>query len=181
MRATLCRIEEDKWIFLYVMHHIISDGWSINILIRELLQFYNFHITGTKPPLSPLRIQYKDYAVWQQQQLKDGRLQMHEQYWRKQFEGELPVLSLLGDKGRPAVKTYEGDVIHMVFTTSINEGIKSLARQQGATLFMGILTAIYTLLYRYTDQDDIVVGTPIAGRDHLDLEDQLGLYVNMLA
>jgi tyrocidine synthetase-3 len=181
LRASLYRIEDGKWVFSYVMHHIISDGWSMNILIRELLQFYNAHAKGQGNPLEPLRIQYKDYAAWQQQQLNGENLETHKQYWLKQFEGELPVLELPASRPRPAAKTYNGKHTHLTLNAELGQGLKALSQQQGGTLFMGVLAAVKALLYRYTAQEDIIIGSPIAGREHADLEGQIGFYLNTLA
>ncbi|HEY0067855.1 MAG TPA: amino acid adenylation domain-containing protein, partial [Flavisolibacter sp.] len=181
LRASLYQTEDSRWVFSYVMHHIISDGWSMNILTRELLQLYDAHARGVASSLTPLRIQYKDYAAWQQQQLGGERLQAHKDYWMKQFEGEIPVLELASDKPRPAVKTYNGEAVHLILNAELSKGLKELTRQQGGTLFMGILAAVNTLLYRYTGQEDIILGSPIAGRQHADLEEQIGFYLNTLA
>ncbi|SFF13415.1 HxxPF-repeated domain-containing protein, partial [Chitinophaga sp. CF118] len=177
LRAGLYRIGDNKWIFTCTMHHIISDGWSMNVFIKELLLFYN---TQTNP-LSPLDIQYKDYASWQQEQLSGAALQEHVNYWLNQFAGELPVLELPSDKLRPSVKTYHGGIIHHTFNNSISTGIKTLSQQEGGTLFMGLLAAVNALLYRYTNQEDIIIGSPVAGREHIELENQIGFYVNTLA
>ncbi|HTI07449.1 MAG TPA: amino acid adenylation domain-containing protein, partial [Puia sp.] len=181
LRAGLYQAAEDRWIFTYVMHHIISDGWSMAILIRELLQLYNAAEKGDKDPLPPLRIQYKDYASWQRMKLSGEDLQQHKNYWLRQFEGELPLLDLPGGKPRPPVKTHKGDSISKKIDGSIARGIRTIIHDQGATLFMGLLAAVNALLYRVTGQNDFIIGTPVAGRDHMDLEDQIGFYVNTLA
>ncbi|HJT72865.1 MAG TPA: amino acid adenylation domain-containing protein, partial [Chitinophaga sp.] len=181
VRAALYRVTDDKWIFAYGMHHIISDGWSMNVLINELLTFYKAHMANVSYPLPPLRIQYKDYAAWQQEQLSGASLEGHRTYWLQQFAGELPVLELTTDRPRPAVKTYNGGVIHKRISKELTMGLQELVQQEGATLFMGLLAAVNALLHRYTGQEDIIIGSPIAGRGHIDLEDQIGFYVNTLA
>jgi tyrocidine synthetase III len=181
LRAGLFQLANDKWVLSYVLHHIISDGWSMNILIKELLSVYNAKVSGHAYPLAPLRIQYKDYAAWQQQQLSGDALNEHKAYWLNQFEGELPVLELPADRARPIVKTYRGAVVSKTIPSAISTGINELSRQQGGTMFMGIMAAVNALLYRYTGQQDIIIGSPIAGRQHADLEDQIGFYVNTLA
>ncbi|MVT11418.1 non-ribosomal peptide synthetase [Chitinophaga tropicalis] len=181
LRAGVYRVADDKWIFAYGMHHIISDGWSLNVLINELLALYHAHTAGALDPLAPLRIQYKDYAVWQQEQLSGASLEEHRQYWLQQFAGELPVLELFPDNPRPAVKTYNGGVVHKALSKELTGGLRALVQEEGATLFMGLLAAVKALLYRYTGQEDIIVGSPVAGREHIDLEDQIGFYVNTLA
>ena len=181
MRARVYQVEDNKYFFIYVMHHIISDGWSMGILIRELLDYYNGYISGSVHLLPALQIQYKDYAFWQQEQVSGDRLQEHKAYWKKQFEGELPVLELPGDRLRPAVKTYHGGCVRQVINSKLLKKLKRNAHEQGGTLFMFLLASVNTLLYRYTGQEDIIIGSPIAGREHADLEDQIGFYVNTLA
>jgi amino acid adenylation domain-containing protein len=179
-RALLLQVDSNRWIFTYVMHHIISDGWSMQILIRELLMLYNSHVSGTPAPLQPLRIQYKDYTAWQHQQLSGENLRRQKQYWLKQFEGTLPVLELPG-KSRPAVQTHNGASVNARLGREATQILKELCQQQGATLFMGLLATVKALFYHYAGQQDIVIGTPIAGREHADLEDQIGFYLNTLA
>jgi amino acid adenylation domain-containing protein len=177
----LFKIGENKWIFKCVMHHIISDAWSKGIFINELLQLYTAFLKGMPNPLKPLQIQYKDYAAWEQAQLKEESFQAHKDWWLQQFEGELPVLELPGDNIRPEIKTYNGGVIRKSISSDINKGIKSLSNEQGGTLFMGLLAAVNVLLHRYTSQKDIIVGSIVAGREHADLEGQIGFYLNTLA
>ncbi|SDO82090.1 HxxPF-repeated domain-containing protein, partial [Pedobacter steynii] len=181
LRAGLYQLADNRWIFTYVMHHIISDGWSMGIWIKELFLFYNAYINSEEDALAPLNIQYKDYAAWQQEQLRGDALLLHQNYWMEQFSGMLPVLELAGEKTRPAVKSYRGGDIRAALPAELSNGLRSLTQEHGATLFMGLLTALNALLYRYTGQEDIIVGSPIAGREHADLEDQIGFYVNTLA
>ncbi|MCW3466338.1 non-ribosomal peptide synthetase [Chitinophaga nivalis] len=181
LRAGLYQVADNKWIFGHVMHHIISDGWSMGILIRELLELYNAHMQGKPDPLTPLHIQYKDYAAWHREALSGEMLAAHEAYWLDHFAGELPVLELPGDRIRPALKTYNGHLVNRVMDAGISADVLTLCREQGATLFMGLLAAVNVLLYRYTGQEDIIIGTPNAGRSHADLQDQIGFYVNTLA
>ena len=181
LRASLFKITSNSWVFTYVMHHIISDGWSMDVLIKEVLTIYNEHIKKQTHTLPALRIQYKDYAVWQQQQLKNQTFIEHKNYWLQQLAGEIPVLAIPADKPRPAIKTYNGKSIQKNISPIITNGIKSLAHEQGATLFMSLLAAVNALFYRYTNQQDIIIGSPIAGREHPDLENQIGFYVNSLA
>ena len=181
IRAILCRTGDDKWVFIYLMHHIISDGWSMNILVQELLLFYNSYVNREPDSLLPLRIQYKDYAVWQQERLRNGDFKAAKEYWTRQFDGGMPLLQLATDKARPRIRTYHGEVINRVIDPGLYKGMQAISQEQDATLFMGLLATVNALLYRYTDQEDIVIGTPIAGREHIDLEDQIGLYINTLA
>ncbi|RFM33510.1 non-ribosomal peptide synthetase [Chitinophaga silvisoli] len=181
LRASLYYIQENEWVFSYVMHHIISDGWSMGILIRELMDRYQVHTGGLSTDRAPLRVQYKDYAVWQQNQLETTFMKEHQAYWLEQLGGRLPVLDLMGDHARPAVKTYNGGSVDVLFEASLTTRLNALLRRQDSTLFMGLLSAVNALLYRYTGQDDIIIGGAVAGREHADLEDQIGFYVNTLA
>ena len=181
VRAALCRVTDTDWVFSYVMHHIISDGWSMGILINELLQLYNAYNSNGANPLQPLRIQYKDYAAWQQGQLSGEALDLHKGYWLNQFAGELPVLELAGDNIRPAVQTFNGKSIGRNINAKTSHAIKALSVEKGGTLFMGLLATVNALLHRYTGQEDFIIGSPIAGREHADLHDQIGFYVNTLA
>ncbi|MDI5888445.1 non-ribosomal peptide synthetase [Flavobacterium yafengii] len=177
----LYRIEDNKWIFTFVMHHIITDGWSMDILIKEMLELYNSFCSKQKSSLQPLRIQYKDYAAWQQERLMGDYLNEHKKYWLKQFEGTLPILELQGDRVRPVNKTYRGGAVNLRIPTQLTQKLKSFAHKHDSTLFMSLLAGVNALLYRYTQQEDIVIGSSIIGRDHADLENQIGFYVNTLA
>lgn len=181
IRASLYCLAADQWVFTYTMHHIISDGWSMNVLINEFLLHYNAQLTGEHYTPSALRIQYKDYAAWQQSRLTGEFLEFHKSYWLKQFEGELPVLDLPTDKPRPAAKTYNGGFIQQNTGAEFLGALKELLQKEESTLFMGLLAAVNVLLYRYSGQADMIIGSPIAGREHVDLENQLGFYVNTLA
>ncbi len=181
MRATLFQIEERRWVFLFVIHHIISDGWSMEILISELLKFYHFSISGTNDDIEPLRVHYKDYAAWQQGQLNSEWIANHKAYWLKQFQGELPVLEMPTENRRPLIKTYNGRLHVKTIDSDLTEKLKTFTKQAGATLFMGLLALVKALLYKHTSQVDITVGSPIAGREHADLDGQIGFYVNTLA
>ncbi|WP_205195787.1 non-ribosomal peptide synthetase [Chitinophaga sp. Cy-1792] len=172
IRVSLYRIQDHEWVFSYVLHHIISDGWSMQVLSDELLQLY-YHAA----PLPPLRFHYKDYAAWQQ--LK-GQEAADQQYWLQQFEEEVPVLALAGDKPRPPVKTYNGAAVNKRLSATLTRALKKIAAEEGSTLFMGLLAGVNALLHRYTHQEDIVIGSPVAGRDHIDLEKQIGFYINTL-
>ena len=122
LRATLYELGDQKWIFSYVMHHIISDGWSMEVLIRELLQFYDARVEGLDNPLPALRIHYKDYAAWEQAGLTTAAFQRHQQYWLQQFSGELPVLEFPSDEVRPLVKTYNGASLHEQIDAGLTAG-----------------------------------------------------------
>jgi amino acid adenylation domain-containing protein len=181
LTAHLLQVAQQQYVFVCVMHHIISDGWSAGVMMNELLTVYNAGIRGQQHPLMPLRIQYKDYAAWQNDQLSGEKLRQHRQYWLQQFEDGMPVLDFPADRGRPGIKTYNGAVVNKKISTTLLKEFKVIVQVEGATMFMGLLGLVNALLFRYTGQDDIIVGSPVAGRDHVDLEDQIGFYVNMLA
>ncbi len=181
LRATLLRVEDQKYVFTYVMHHIISDGWSMEIIIDELLIYYNSYIEQKDPDVQPLRIQYKDFAVWQNEELKTDQLNTHKDYWIKRFEKPLPILNLALDKPRPNIKTYNGGKYTTLISRENCNAFKKLNQNNGTTLFMGLVAVVNSLLYRYSGQTDIVLGSPMAGRNHWDLEDQIGIYANTLA
>ncbi|MCW3072424.1 MAG: amino acid adenylation domain protein [Bacteroidetes bacterium] len=181
LRLCLLKTETNKWIFVCAMHHIISDGWSMGIMIRELLALYAFHTKAAPGVFPPLRIQYKDYAAWQQGQLATEAFSVHKNYWLNKLSGALPVLELSTDLPRPAVKTFNGGIIHRVINPGLANGIRKLSQEQGCTMFMGLLAAVNILLYRYSNQEDFIIGTVVAGREYADLEDQIGFYVNTLA
>jgi putative pyridoxal-dependent aspartate 1-decarboxylase len=179
-KATIYQIETNKWIFNLVVHHIICDGWSIKIMTKELLSFYNAFIMNQTFSPNPLRIQYKDYAAWEQQQLSDGALNMHKAYWLDQFKGTLPTLNLKGSKPRPFIKTYNGKQIKKRIDRECCKKLRFIQQQQDATLFMSLLSIVNILLFKRTNQPDLIIGSPIAGRQHIDLEDQLGCYLNII-
>src|SRR5258708_9882714 len=153
----------------------------MDILMRELMALYNAYVRGESSPLPPLRIQYRDYACWQQEQSSGEAYRTDKAWWLQQFEGELPMLDLPSDRLRPSVKTYRGGVVNREIGGRLSQGIKQLSHQRGCTLFMGMLVVVTALLYRYSEQEGIIIGRPVAGRDHIDLEEQVGLYVNTLA
>lgn len=160
----------DSRILSFNMHHIISDGWSVAVLYKEVMTAYRM---GT---LTPASLQYKDFAVWQQTRFTGGQLETLLDYWTGVFKEEVPALELPADFPRPAVKTYEGAVHRAV----INSKLTDLAAGSGVSLFMLLLAGVNVLLKKYTDQRDIVIGTPVAGRDNAQLHDQIGFYVNTL-
>ncbi|MCJ2174124.1 non-ribosomal peptide synthetase [Bacillus amyloliquefaciens] len=174
-RAALVKESDERHLLLTDMHHIISDGVSVNTLIKEFGELY----AGRS--LAPMRLQYKDYAVWQRSfQEKEG-YQKQESYWLKRLEGELPVLELPADKPRPAVRSFAGGSVSCALDAETASGLHRIARDHGSTLYMVLLAAYNTLLARLSGQEDIIVGSPIAGRPHKDLEPILGMFVNTLA
>ncbi|GGG24223.1 hypothetical protein GCM10011344_26200 [Dokdonia pacifica] len=181
IRASLLQTEDDQYVFYYNMHHIISDGWSMDILSRDVLAYYTSYETGTPVNLPELRIQYKDYATWQLSQLEEASSKKRREYWMQQFSGTLPVIDLPASKKRPAVKTSNGRRLGTYVSKEVTEALKGFCKENGGILYMGLITTFNALLYKYTSQKDFILGTPVAGRDHMDLEDQMGFYVNTLA
>jgi amino acid adenylation domain-containing protein len=181
LRAHIFRLGEQRHVFFFNMHHIINDGWSMEIFINEIFHLYNAFHKGEPAGLAPLRIQYKDYALWQSAQLQGAELEAHQSYWLRQFSGVIPVLELPADFERPAVQTYNGSIIRASWSAELTQGLYAFVKVNDGTPFMGLLSAVYALLYRYTSQEDIIIGSPTAGRTHVDLESQLGFYVNTLA
>lgn len=180
LRAQLIQTKQNTFLFTLTMHHIVSDGWSMELMIRELLTYYNYYSKGETVEVLPLPLQYKDYAAWEQQQIQEEQLNQHKSYWMKQFEGELPILEFPTDKTRPTIKTYNGWATNKKIDKDLTSGLKAICKEKETTLFMGLLATVNTLLYRYSNQTDIVIGSPIAGREHFDLQDQIGCYLNVL-
>ncbi|MDZ8184102.1 MAG: amino acid adenylation domain-containing protein [Nostoc sp. ChiSLP02] len=165
---------------LITLHHIIADGWSIGILIKELAALYEAFSTGKVSLLPELPIQYKDFINWQRQWLDGERLQQLLSYWKQKLSGELNVLNLPTDRPRAALQTFKGAQSKLVLSQTLTKELKNLSRQRGVTLFMTLLAAFKALLYRYTGQTDIVVGSPIANRNQAEIKPLIGFFVNVL-
>jgi len=179
-RAKLLKTAADQFVFLMNMHHIISDAWSLDMMAEEILMLYQAYSKSDGNPLPPLKIQYKDFAAWQNDLLEGDSAKELKEYWLQKLSGRLPVLDLQADFPRPAVKTFNGDTIISSIDRESTSALNKLARDNNASLFMVLVSLLKALLYRYTAQEDIIVGTAIAGRGHPDLENQIGFYVNML-
>ncbi|HFB67345.1 MAG TPA: non-ribosomal peptide synthetase, partial [Calditrichae bacterium] len=180
-RVQLLKLAEDDHIALVTVHHIISDGWSMAIFVREVGLLYPKYIKGNGQVLSELKIQYVDYAAWQRKWLQGEVLQRQLDFWKRHLEGAPPVLELPTDKPRPAIQTFNGTVARMAIPSEVLQHVRALSKKENATVFMTVLAAFYVLLHRYSGQDDIVVGTPIAGRSRSELENLIGFFVNTLA
>ncbi|MGI2909671.1 condensation domain-containing protein, partial [Tolypothrix sp. VBCCA 56010] len=165
---------------LVVMHHIVSDGWSIGVLVRELAAVYQATCNSTAIALPELPIQYADFAVWQQQWLQGEVLTKQLAYWKQQLSGATALLELPTDRPRPAIQTYKGATLEFAICVEHSEALFALSQRQGVTLFMTLLAAFQTLLSRYTGQTDICVGTPIANRNRGETEQLIGLFANTL-
>lgn len=180
LRGCLLQLTQQSHVLLLVMHHIASDGWSIGILWEEVTQFYKAFLSGQPNPLSKLPIQYADFAIWQREWVLREVLDQQLNYWKKQLAGANQVLELPTDHPRPAVQSYRGASQFATLPQSLSDALKKLCSQQGCTLYMGLLAAFKILLYRYSMQEDIIVGSPIAGRNRTEIEGLIGFFVNTL-
>jgi amino acid adenylation domain-containing protein len=179
-RAELIRVADEEWILLLNLHHVVADGWSIDILFRELAQAYAAHAEGRAPNLSPLAVQYPDYAAWQREWLTGPRLERQIRWWRERLAG-VPVLELPTDRPRPATPSFRGGSVEFRVDAETARGVDGLARAEGATRFQLLLGAFAVLLSRWSGQEDVVVGSPVAGRGWPETEGMVGLFVNTLA
>lgn len=181
LRASLLVLAAEDHVVLMTMHHIASDGWSTGVFVREVATHYNAFSNGEESsPLPPLSIQYADYARWQRDWLQGSTLETELDFWKRQLAGAPSVLELPADHPRPAVQTFRGDRQSFTLPADVAEPLKELAQSEGATLFMTLLAAFKVLLSRYTGQNDIVVGSPIAGRNRAETEGLIGLFINTL-
>jgi amino acid adenylation domain-containing protein len=181
LRARLLRLTEDEHVLLCTMHHIVADGWSMGVLIKEVGALYGALSRGAESPLGELALQYADYAVWQRDWLRGEVLERQLAYWRKQLEGAPAALELPSDRPRPAVQTFRGSFEPVVIEAELTRRLKEMSRREGVTLFMLLLAAWQVLLSRYTGEEDVVVGTPIANRNRGEVEQLIGFFVNALA
>jgi amino acid adenylation domain-containing protein len=179
LRTALLTRGPSDHVFILVMHHIISDGWSLGVFWRELVALYNAFYVNQPSPLDELPIQYADFAVWQREQLQGEKLDALVSYWTQQLEG-MAVLRLPTDKPRPAVQSYRGAFQEIVLPRALTDALRTLSQREGTTLFMTLHAAFATLLQRYTGQDDIVVGSYVASRDRAELEGLIGFFINSL-
>ncbi|TIN35298.1 MAG: amino acid adenylation domain-containing protein, partial [Mesorhizobium sp.] len=181
IRGRLIRMPDEEHVFLLTQHHIVSDGWSMGVLVRELRQLYRAFEAGQDDPLPPLAIQYPDYAAWQRQWLSGERLQKQAQYWRDTLSGAPARLVLPTDHARPAQQSFAGASVPIVIDADLTRGLKRLSRQHGTTLFMTVLAAWAAVLSRLSGQDDLVIGVPSANRGRREIEELIGFFVNTLA
>src|SRR5690242_9029496 len=180
IRISLLRLGRDEHVLLMTMHHIIGDAWSTGVLIQELGVLYDSYSQGLESPLPELKIQYGDYSIWQRNWFQGEVLEQELGYWQRQLSGAPPVLDLPTDRPRPAVPTYKGEHLTIRLPQALTKQLKALGQAETVTSFMLLLTAFQIFLYRYTGQEDICVGTPIAGRNRVELEGLIGLFVNTL-
>ncbi|HVR99977.1 MAG TPA: non-ribosomal peptide synthase/polyketide synthase [Thermoanaerobaculia bacterium] len=180
LRVTLLRLENEKHVVLFTLHHIVSDGWSTGVLVREVSALYEAFRQGRPSPLAELPIQYADFSLWQRQWLSGPVLERELSYWRERLSGAPPALDLPTDRPRPAVQSFRGNSEPLELPAELWESLRSFSRRLGGTLFMTLLAAFQVLLSRYSGQRDLSVGTPIAGRNRLETEGLIGFFVNAL-
>jgi amino acid adenylation domain-containing protein len=180
LRARLFRLAPTRHVLLLVLHHLIADGWSLGVLVKELTIAYTAYRNRTQPSLRPLTIQYGDFAEWQQEASAAEAQAADVQYWSRQLAGPVPPLELPADRVRPPVERYRGDRLTFALDPGVTEGVRTMARGTGTTPFMVILAAFQVLLSRYSGQTDFCVGTPVAGRSRPELEPLIGFFVNTL-
>jgi amino acid adenylation domain-containing protein len=180
IRGLLLRLKDEEYKLILSLHHIIADGWSIGIVIQELASLYEALSHKQSSPLSELPIQYVDFTYWQQQYLQPERVNTLLTYWKQQLGGKLPVLNLPTDRPRAPIQSYKGARETLVMSQTIAESLKHLSQQEGTTLYMTLLAAFKILLYRYTGQIDILVGSPIASRNRAEIQPLIGFFVNVL-
>ncbi|WP_017317666.1 condensation domain-containing protein [Mastigocladopsis repens] len=178
LRVKLLRVQTQEHLLLLTMHHIISDGWSIGVFLREIATLYEAFSTNKPSPLPHLTIQYADFAYWQRQWLQGEILQTQINYWKQQLSGKLPVLQL--PQQRPPIQTFTGKKHPLTLPKDLAAAVKNLNQKEGVTLFMTLLAVFKTLLYCYTNQEDILVGSPVVGRNWSETENLIGFFINTL-
>jgi surfactin family lipopeptide synthetase A len=178
IRLLLLRLSDTQHILVFNIHHIIADGWSCEILARELASFYSARTTGHASPQPPLPVQFADYAVWERKQLQTGNLQAQLDYWKQNLSGALPVLQLPADRPRPARQSFRGATLPFAISASVTDALREFSRQERTSLFMTLLAAFKVLLHRYCDQTDLLLAAPVANRGREELEGLIGFFVN---
>ena len=180
LRATLLQVAPKEHILLFTIHHIVFDGWSIGVLYQELVTLYTAFAHGQSSPLPELPIQYADFAIWQQEWAQEEMLANQLTFWKQQLANAPTVLELPNDRPHSTTQTYHGSTYLFTLPKKLSEALKSLSRQEGVTLYMTLVAAFKTLLYRYTQQDDMVIGTVTSGRTQAETEALIGFFVNTL-
>jgi hypothetical protein len=180
LRVKLLRLSAHERVLMLTMHHIISDGWSMGVLVQEMVTLYEAFTQGKPSPLSDLSIQYPDFVLWQREQLQGEVLDKSLFYWKQQLAGAPAGLELPEDFPRQAITRYRGAKKAVALPADLSVALKALSEREGVTMFMTLLAAFKTLCYRYTGQADLVVGTPIANRNRAETEPLIGFFVNTL-
>ncbi len=181
LRATLLRVHQHEHVFLLTQHHIISDGWSLGVFNRELGALYEAFSQEQPSPLPPLPIQYADFALWQRQRLQGEALEELVRYWKNQLQGAPALLNLPTDRPRPPVQTFVGSTHQVEVSAELTHALRTLAQRESVTLFTVLLATLQTLLMRYSQQENFCIGTYIAGRTHIEIEQLVGYFINNLA
>ncbi|WP_264530609.1 MupA/Atu3671 family FMN-dependent luciferase-like monooxygenase [Flavobacterium sp. N502540] len=181
LKIFVIRLEEDRWLFYIIIHHIICDSRSLNILMRDLFFFYKAEVLQTDDLLPELRLQYKDVAVWKSKRFEDIDLSKEKEYWINQLGGELPLLQLPEDHARPTVRNSEVGMQRRIINSDLVKPFKAYCRNEGGTLFTGLMTLFNLLFYKFSEQKDIILGFPVYGRDFSELDDQIGFYADTIA
>ncbi|MES1211208.1 MAG: condensation domain-containing protein, partial [Acidobacteriota bacterium] len=174
------RCTDDEHLLLLAMHHIVSDGWSMGVLVNEIGALYPAFLAGQPSPLPELPVQYADFALWQRRRLSGARLEAELAWWRSRLAGMPPVLELPADHPRQAVRSSRGAGRSFLMDPAALSGLQALSRHHDATLFMTLLAGFFTVLQRYTGEDDLAVATPIAGRTRTELAPLIGFFINTL-
>ena len=180
IRPVLVRLEPERHFLVLTMHHIIADGWSIALLFREVTKTYAALTKGEAPDLPDLPLQYTEYAQWQREYMSGHVLAGEIEFWKRKLAGAQPLLELPIDRPRPATASWHGATEHLDVSVATLTKLKALAQAESSTLFMVAMAAFQSLLWRYTNQESILIGTPIAGRNDVELENMIGLFVNTL-
>jgi amino acid adenylation domain-containing protein len=180
-RASLFRLADDDHLFQFIIHHIVFDGWSLNVFLQEFTFYYSTFSRKEEAVLPPLEIQYIDYASWDAEQMGNVVASGHLEYWREKLGGDLPVLDMPLDQPRPEIQSFRAGKETLRISPALTQKLHALSRGEGVTLFMTMLSVYYILLARYTAQEDIVVGTPIARRSRAEVEKLIGVFINNLA
>jgi amino acid adenylation domain-containing protein len=181
IRGELLKLAEQEHALLITMHHIVSDGWSLEVFVRELSELYAQFRAGQPDPLAPLPVQYADYAVWQRQWLKGERLESQRQYWQRTLQGAPGLLEAPADHPRPAEQQFAGGLVGLTLDATLTRGLKALSQRHGMTLYMTVLAGWTALLSRLSGQEEVVVGTPVANRTRTEIEGLIGFFVNTQA
>ncbi len=181
IKCSLLQLDAREYVLLLTMHHIVSDGWSMGVLIQEVSSLYQAFGAGEPSPLAELPIQYADFAVWQRKWLSGEVLETQLNYWKQQLHGAPSLLQLPTDRPRATMQTYQGATqTFTLLNTELTQKLQTLSRESGSTLFMTLQAAFATLLYRYSGQSDILIGSPIAGRNRAEIEGLIGFFLNTL-
>ncbi len=178
IRWTCLQLADQEFLLIQVEHHFVHDGWSLSVLLKELQSIYEAFSENRPSPLSPLKMQFADFAVWQRQQQESDRYRLSLEFWQKKLGGTIPNLELPYDYPRPKEKTYEGAQVRTTLSPEESEGLRQLAQREGVTLYVVMLAAFYCVLHRYSGQVDIWIGTGMANRPHPDIEKLIGMIIN---